>query len=122
MSIPVTTQNWNKEDYITYIFLCIAAADYDIADEELTVLKDRIAEIVGDNIDINASIDKVKDDVDYHDDDEKTEVIKRFTELFKPSFEEKNTICKILEDIIKADGVVEGIEMVIFRFIKKALD
>jgi len=121
MNVKEVTQGWNKEHFITYIFLCIAAADYEIADEELTVLKERIAEVVGEDADIDEAINTVRDDVDYHEDDEKTEVISYYNQKYNPTIEEKDLICNILEDIIKADGIVEGIEMVIFRFIKKAL-
>lgn len=122
MNPEEVTQGWEKEHFVAYIFLCIAAADYEIAEEELGVLQNRIEEVVGEGIDVAGAIAKVRDDVDYHDDEEKTDVIKYFTRKFSPSVEEKDLICNILEDIIKADGIVEGIEMVIFRFIRKALD
>ncbi len=121
MNVEEITQDWKKEHFISYIFLCIAAADYDVAEEEVTVLKDRIAEVVGEEVNIQSAINEVREDVDYHDDDEKTEVIAHYNKVFAPSLEEKELIYNILEDIIKADGVVEGIEMVILRFIKKAL-
>ncbi|MFK7899764.1 MAG: TerB family tellurite resistance protein [Cyclobacteriaceae bacterium] len=121
MDITEVTQGWKKEHFIAYIFLCIAAADYDVAEEEVEVLKTRINEVVGDEADANQAIEQVRDLVDYHDDDEKTDIIAYYSNLFEPTLEEKFLICNILEEIIKADGIVEGIEMVIFRFIKKAL-
>lgn len=113
--------NWTYEHFITYICLSIADSDYSIDPEELTQIKKTLSRTISDEAKSSAIIKEVQSEIANHSDQQKTDYIEAQTPTFLPTPEAKAQAKQDMEEVIMADNNVDSTEMVMFRFIKKAL-
>ncbi len=115
------TSAWTYEHFIAYICLSIADSDYSVDPEELTEIKAKINRTLNDETKASNVLKEVISEIDSHSDEEKTNFIEQNTAKFLPSAELKAQAKQDMEDVIIADDNVDSTEMVMYRFIKKAL-
>lgn len=115
------TSNWTYEHFIAYICLSIAGSDYSIDAEELTEINAKINRTANDNSKTTQIVKEVSTEISNHSDQEKTDFIEANTSKFLPTPELKAQARQDMEDVIVSDDNVDSTEMVMFRFIKKAL-
>jgi len=112
---------WTPEHFVIYLYLCIANADYNMADEELETLHDKF-----DGLDIESNYGTVIKDVMHeyknHTDYETMQFISDYSDKFCQDDAKKEKILDDLKDIIEADGIVKDVETIMFRNIKKMLN
>lgn len=116
-----TTANWTYEHFIAYICLSIAGSDYSIDTEELSEINAKVNRTVNDNTKTEEIVKAVASEIVKHSDKEKTDFIESNTPKYLPTPELKAQARQDMEDVIVADDNVDSTEMVMFRFIKKAL-
>ncbi len=116
------TANWTKEHFVTYVYLCVAGADYSVDEEEIKEIHDKVIETLGSEDDFNKVIGEVQAEIKDHNDKDRMDFISDNVGTFLPSQEERKQVLEGIEDVIVADGHVDSVEMVTYRFVKKALN
>lgn len=114
-------KNWKYEHFVIYLYLCIADSDYNITDDEIEEIHGKVSKILeGGNY--MKTITEVLREFKNHTDYEKTDIINENASLYCKEESVKEKILKDLEDVMEADGIVKSVEMIMFRYIKKALE
>lgn len=114
-------KNWEYEHFVIYLYLCIADSDYNITDDEIEEIHDKVSKTL-ETGSYMKMITEVLREFRNHTDYEKTDIINENALLYCKEPNIKNKVLKDLEDVMEADGVVKSVEMIMFRYIKKVLE
>ena len=114
-------KNWKYEHFVIYLYLCIADSDYNITDDEIEEIHDKVSKTL-EGGSYMKTITEVLREFKNHTDYEKTDIINENANLYCKNLSVKTKILKDLEDIMEADGVIKSVEMIMYRYIKKALE
>jgi len=114
-------KNWKYEHFVIYLYLCIADSDYNITDDEIEEIHDKVSKTL-DGGSYMKIITEVLREFKNHTDYEKTDIININVPIYCKDGSVKEKILKDLEDVMAADGIVKSVEMIMFRYIKKALE
>lgn len=113
--------NWNYEHFVIYLYLCIADSDYNISDDEIEEIHDKVSKTL-DGGNYMKTITEVLREFKNHTDYEKTDIISTYAEKYCKEEKVKEKILSDLEDVMEADGIIKSVEMIMFRYIKKTLE
>lgn len=113
--------DWTYEHFIAYIYLSIAGSDYSIDQEELSQIGLKVNESIQNNAKSKEIVKAVRADISGKSDREITAFIEENVGKFLPEKADRDKVIEGMEDIIVADDNVDSTEMVMFRFVKKAL-
>jgi len=114
-------KNWGYEHFVIYLYLCIADSDYNITDDEIEEIHDKVSQTL-ESGSYMKTITEVLREFKNHTDYEKTDIINENAVLYCKDEAVKNKILKDLEDVMEADGIVKSVEMIMYRYIKKSLE
>ncbi|MBW8052039.1 MAG: hypothetical protein FVQ77_17195 [Cytophagales bacterium] len=113
--------DWGYEEFVIYLYLCVADADYNLKKGELDLLLEKVMfTLDGPRIRYESKLDKVLLEFTQHNDNDKIQVINEKAKICKMSESEK-----IIEDLgsaMKQDHMHKSVEMIMFRFIRKTLN
>ena len=115
------TKNWQYEHFVIYLYLCIADSDYNISDDEIEEIHDKVSKTLNSG-NYMKTITEVLREFKNHTDYEKTDLVSNYAEKYCKDENVKNKILKDLEDVMEADGIIKSVEMIMFRYIKKTLE
>ena len=115
------TKNWKYEHFVIYLYLCIADSDYNISDDEIEEIHDKVSKTLNSG-NYMKTITEVLREFKNHTDYEKTDLISTYAEQYCKEESIKEKILKDLEDVMEADGIIKSVEMIMFRYIKKTLE
>ena len=114
--------DWKLEHFVTYLYVCIAKADYNLVDEEIVEIYKKLKRFHEDEEINKKLLQEVLREYAFHSDSEIIQFIKTNCPKYCETEEEKKKLIKDLEDIMEADGIVKDVEMVMYRYIKKVLN
>jgi len=120
MVTPIKKES--HEYFVTYLYVCVALSDYNLADEEVMEIYDKLRPFNLNEDQIRNLLKEVIKEYSKHSDAESIDFIKKHCSSICQSQQEKEKIFKDLEDIINADGIVKDVELIIYRNIKKILN
>ena len=115
------TKNWDYEHFVIYLYLCIADSDYNISDDEIEEIHQKVSKTLN-NGNYMKTITEVLREFKNHTDYEKTDIIGSYASKYCTSETVKDKILGDLEDVMEADGIIKSVEMIMFRYIKKTLE
>ena len=113
--------DWNKEHFITYICLCVAASDMEIDDSELDEIKNKVQEFLGEDMMYDSLLEEVLNELKNHTVKDKEDVINMNKNRFFKSAKDREKIIDMVEDVIVADLNIEQSELKLYKMIKNAL-
>ena len=112
--------DWGYEEFVIYLYLCVADADYNLKKDELDLLLEKVMYTLGGpRIRYESKLDKVFLEFTHHNDNDKIQVINEKAKICKKSESEK--IIEDLENAMKQDFMHKSVEIIMFRFIRKTL-
>lgn len=114
--------NWSYEHFMAYLFLYVADSDYNISQDEIRGIKQKLGRSLQDDNQVDKIISEVKDEIKNHGGRERDDYILNNAGKYLKSEEDKKKIMSDLEEVIKMDGQVDSIELLGFRFIRNALN
>ena len=113
--------DWGYEEFVIYLYLCVADADYNLKKGELDLLLEKVMYTLGGpRIRYESKLDKVFLEFTHHNDNDKIQVINEKAKICKKSESEK--IIKDLKNAMKEDHMHKSVEIIMFRFIRKTLN
>lgn len=113
--------DWGYEEFVIYLYLCVADADYNLNKGELDLLLEKVMYTLGGpRIRYESKLDKVFLEFTHHNDNDKIQVINEKAKICKKSESEK--IIKDLKNAMKEDHMHKSVEIIMFRFIRKTLN
>lgn len=114
-------KKWQPIHFTIYLYICIGKSDYNLADEEIETIFEKLNNSEIPNLNIN---NIYKDVLKFHSkqtDSDVVSLIKEQSNIFCKNLSNLNQVLQDLEDIMEADGVVRDVEMIMYRFIKRTL-
>lgn len=116
-------KDWGYEEFVIYLYLCVADADFDVKKGEMDKLLKKIIYTLSSSGNSNESkLNEVFYEFDNHNDNEKVQLI---NEKAKIHCTNKSISKKIIEDLgnaMKEDHMHKSMELIMFRFIRKTLN
>lgn len=113
--------DWGYEEFVIYLYLCVADADYNLNKSELDLLLEKVMYTLGGpRIRYESKLDKVFLEFTHHNDNDKIQVINEKAKTCKKSESEK--IIEDLGNAMKEDHMHKSVEIIMFRFIRKTLN
>lgn len=116
------TDGWKFEHFVTYLYVCIAKADYNLVNEEIMEIYHKLERFNKNEEESKKLLQEVLNVYSFHSDTEIIQFIKTNCPKYCQTEDEKKKLMDDLEDIMEADGIIKEVEMVMFRYIKKVLD
>ena len=113
---------WKFEHFLIYLYLCIADSDYNITDDEIEEIENKLKSNLLDDRDYTDMIAEVLREYKNHTDYEKTAYISSHVPKYCNDEETKKKIIKGLEDVMAADGIIKSVEVIMYRYIKKTIE
>lgn len=117
-----TINNWVYEHFVCYLYLCIADADYNISDDEIDKIHEKISRSLKHGKNYIKIIAEVLNEFKNHTDYERTDFINKNVKKYCIDSNTKSKIISDLEEIMEADGIIKSVEMIMFRYIKKTIE
>lgn len=114
--------DWNFNHFVVYLYLCIADADYNITDDEVDEIENKLQNSLLEGVECKKIISEVLKEFKNHTDYEKTSFISKNVGIYCSTNDIKEKIIKGLEDIMSADGVIKSVEVIMYRYIKKTIE
>jgi len=82
--------DWGYEEFVIYLYLCVADADYNLKKDELDLLLEKVMYTLGGpRIRYESKLDKVFLEFTHHNDNDKIQVINEKAKICKKSESEK---------------------------------
>jgi len=108
--------------FVIYLYLCIADSDYNITDDEVDEIENKLQNSILEGVDCKKLISEVLKEFKHHTDYEKTSYISNNVKNYCTTDDIKKKIVQGLEDIMAADGVIKSVEVIMYRYIKKTIE
>ena len=115
-------KEWDFNHFVVYLYLCIADSDYNITDDEVDEIEDKLQSTLLKGTNSKALISEVLKEFKHHTDYEKTANINENVSIHCSDEDIKKKIIQGLEDIMAADGVIKSVEVIMYRYIKKTIE
>ncbi|MCH8317682.1 MAG: hypothetical protein IIA88_04190 [Bacteroidetes bacterium] len=113
--------DWGYEEFVIYLYLCVADADYNLKKNEIDLLLEKVMYTLGGSRNrYKSKLDKIFLEFTHHNDNDKIQVINEKAKTCKKSESEK--IIEDLGNAMKQDHMHKSVEMIMFRFIRKTLN
>ncbi|HCQ30588.1 MAG TPA: hypothetical protein DIU39_09895 [Flavobacteriales bacterium] len=114
--------NWTYTHFLIYLYTCIAASDYNISEEEIDQLHLKLDSIFLPEDEVERMFKEVLSVYKKQNDVEVIEFINHFAKKYIQSADEKRKILADLQEMIKADGIEEPGEIIMYLTIKKIFE
>jgi nicotinamide mononucleotide adenylyltransferase len=114
--------NWTYTHFLIYLYTCIAASDYNISEEEIEQLHLKLDNIFLPEQEVERMFHEVLSVYKNQNDIEVIEFINHYAKKYLQTTNEKQKILADLQEMIKADGIVEPGEKIMFLTIKKIFE
>jgi nicotinamide mononucleotide adenylyltransferase len=114
--------NWTYTYFLIYLYTCIAASDYNISEEEIEQLHLKLDNIFLPEQEVERMFREVLSVYKNQNDIEVIEFINHYAKKYLQTTDEKQKILADLQEMIKADGIVEPGEKIMFLTIKKIFE
>jgi hypothetical protein len=114
--------NWTYTHFLIYLYTCIAASDYNISEEEIEQLHLKLDNIFLPEQEVERMFHEVLSVYKNQNDIEVIEFINHYAKKYLQTTDEKQKILADLQEMIKADGIVEPGEKIMFLTIKKIFE
>lgn len=116
-------KNWDYQHFITYVYIAIANADYDISEDEINLLHEKLDPIISDNEgNFKGNYDEVLKVYNSHNDNSVYNFISEISKKFITNEQQKEQVLKDIQEIIAADGHEFSTEKIMFMAINKLLN
>lgn len=115
-------ESWGYNHFVIYLYLCVANADYNLADEEIETFHSKFDQLHIEDKDYGTVIKEVLQEYKNHSDKEMNEFIMDYSKKLCKENAQKVQILNDLKDIIQADGIVKDVESMVYRNIKRMLN
>lgn len=110
--MEIQTNDWTYKEFLAFLLIYAASADFIIKDEEVEVICQKVGE---------ESYKKIMKVYDKSNDYGHIQTILSYKEKYYPSEDEKQKILEDMKDVFMADDEFSSQEQLIFNAIKKIL-
>ena len=111
MDIP-KSQNWNYEEFLTFVMIYASNVDLDFSDQEKNKIKLKISK---------PTFDKMFNEFDKRSDFESLQTILSYKDLYYPTTDRKLELLKSIKMIFFADGEYTPMEKELMHFFEKLM-
>ncbi|MCO6500076.1 MAG: TerB family tellurite resistance protein [Vicingus serpentipes] len=115
-------KNWDYRHYLAYMYIAVANSDYEISEDDLKVLHDKLAPTIFDEANYQEMYKEVLDVYEQQNDNEVFNLLFQLSKKHITSNEQKEKVLKDIHEIIDADGHETGNETIMFMSIRKILN
>jgi len=115
-------KDWDYRHYLAYMYVAVADSDYDISEEELKVLHDKLAPTIFDEANYQEMYKEVLDVYKHQNDNEVFNFLSELSKKHITSNDQKEKVLNDIHEIIDADGHESGTETIMFMSIRKVLN
>lgn len=121
MDIKHCIENWDYTHYLAYMYVAIVNADYEVSEEELEELHNKLAYRVFGEESYQELYNEVIKVFKKQNDNQVYSCLTDLSKKYITSNEQKEKVLQDIHDIIESDGNESGSEHIMFMSIQKIL-
>jgi len=115
-------ENWDYRHYLAYMYIAVANSDYEISEDNLKILHDKLAPTIFDEANYQEMYKEVLNVYEQQNDNEVFILLSELSKKHITSETQKEKVLNDIQEIIDADGYETGTETIMFMSIRKILN